>query len=706
MKVRFTLLGLAFASLSVSAQGGQQPEQLPRYRAGANLVHVDAYFTKDGAPVQDLKVDDVEVLEDDRPQQIENFEFIAPRPAGSPSMPAEPTTVAEMREQAAGAARLFTVFLDSNHVTIEGAYHANKPLVDTLDKLIGPDDMFGVMTPDMTPGNITYGRRTGSLERYLKETWDWGQRGRMTYRDTHEQDIANCYPDSQPEYKGIAANMIARLREQKTLDALDQLVTHLDGLRPERKFVMVFTEGWPLFRRDENLGRPLSTQGGDMVVPGVDPVRTGGDGKLTTKPDPRLGQGTGFDACERERVMLAFIDHQIQFRETLQRANRANVSFYPIDARGLIVFDSPISAPLPPALDRAVLNNRWDNLRQMAAQTDGVAILDQTNFGPVMQRMFADVGSYYLLRYYSSNPKLDGRFRRITVNVKRPGVDVRARAGYLAPTEAEARAAGANIPVTTANRGGVIIGRPSAAPPPPAAPPEVTRALDMIAPARGNLPVRIQAAGGPGFVRAVVELDPVTQKQPEWLSGGDLHLSIEPERGGGKGFTVDAALAPGQRSVVATTSADTAIPPGRYQARAELKAKGARSPVQVTTFVTVPGDTAKVGSAVLASRRGPSTGLAYVATADPRFRRTERLRLELPLMADGFNVKEQMLTKEGQPMQLIVNYTTRVDEERKVTIGLAEVVLAPLAEGEYVFEVTLEKDGKSDVLSYGFRIIP
>ena len=45
---------------------------------------------------------------------------------------------------------------------------------------------------------------------------------------------------------GIAAEMIARLREGRTLEALQSLVTHLEGLKPERKFVIVFTEGWPL----------------------------------------------------------------------------------------------------------------------------------------------------------------------------------------------------------------------------------------------------------------------------------------------------------------------------------------------------------------------------------------------------------------------------------------------------------------------------
>ena len=46
------------------------------------------------------------------------------------------------------------------------------------------------------------------------------------------------------------------------------------------------------------------------------------------------------EACDRQRTMLAYSDHEMEFRELLQRANRANVSFYPIDARGLIVFDT------------------------------------------------------------------------------------------------------------------------------------------------------------------------------------------------------------------------------------------------------------------------------------------------------------------------------------------------------------------------------
>jgi len=125
----------------------------------------------------------------------------------------------------------------------------------------------------------------------------------------------------------------------------------------------------------------------------------------------------------------------------------------------------------------------------------------------------------------------------------------------------------------------------------------------------------------------------------------------------------------------------------------------------VTTFATVPADAVEVGTGGLASRRGPSTGLAYVATADPRFRRTERLRIEVPLAAEGFAGIGRLLTREGQATPLIVSYSQRTDEATKQQFGVADVTLAPLAAGEYVVELSLTKGAKTDVVSYGFRII-
>jgi VWFA-related protein len=688
MRYRVMLLGLVLPAL-LTAQQGEQP--LPRFRAGANLVRVDAYVSKDDVAVTDLKAEDFAVFEDDKPQKIENFDVVTARPPNPQTSRVDPTNVRDMNQQVEGAARVFTLFFDRWQVSLSGSYNARKPIIETLDRVIGPDDLIGVMTPEMSPSAVTYSRRTGSIERAVTETWHWGARDQML-TTPQEDSILSCYSSSQT--RDLAGKMIARLREKQTLDALDSLITHLEVLRPERKFVLVFTEGWTLFRADPSMERVA-----DGRIPGQDPVRvnplTGGLAKQGDE-DPRTGKLMTPEACDRLRTMLAYSDHETEFRQMLQRANRANVSFYPIDARGLIVFDTPIEWGVPPSLDRAWLESRYDGLRMMAAQTDGHAVLGTTNdVSGAMRKLFRDVGTYYLLSYYSTNPKLDGRFRRIRVEVKGRDVDVRARPGYLAPTESEARAAGASMTRSSTRN---------------APPPTVTRALDAIAPARGNLPARVQAIGGRGSIRAVVELDAATAKQPEWLSGGTLKLTFDPERAIGTSSaatsqTMTVAVEPGQRSIVIDGS-ERPLAAGRYSVRAELLARNSRMPIQVTTFATVPADTAEVASGGLAARRGPSTGLAYVPTADPRFRRTERLRLEVPLAGEGFTGTGRLLTREGQATPLIVSYTSRVDEATKQQFGVADVTLAPLAAGDYVLELSLTKGGKSELVSYGFRIVP
>ncbi len=699
MRVRLTLLVSAVAAivltqsfaarelpfLPVQDSQGQQP--LPRFRAGANLVRVDAYISKDGVAVTDLKAEDFVVSEDDKPQTLESVELVQPRKPNPQSERTDATTLREMNQQAADASRVFTLFFDRHFVQLSGSYRAQKPIIDVLDRVIGPDDLVGMMTPEMSPGSITYSRRTSSIERFVTDSWDWGEKNR-TRVTPEEAQLSACYP-SDPK---MVAELVGRMREQQTLDALEALVSHLEVLRPERKFVFVFTEGWPMYRPNDTLTKVI-----DGRVPSTDPIgadpRTGGLRRPATT-DPRTGN-LSMEACDRERTKYAYIDHEVTFRQLLQRANRANVSFYPIDTRGLIAFDTPIDAALPPAVDAAWLRRRFDFLNEMASQTDGQAVLNVSDVSKALQKVSADIGSYYLLGYYSTNQKLDGRFRRIHVEVKREGLDVRARPGYLAPTEAEARAAG------------VEIARPGARPGPP---PTVTRALDAIAPARGNLPLRVQAVGLRRNIRTIVELDPATAKQPDWVSGGTLRLTFEPDRGAAASApaaaqTMTVAIDPGQRSIV-IDGAEQPLAAGRYSVRAELTARGSRMPIQMTTFATVPAEAAEIGTGALALRRGPSTGLAYVATADPRFRRTERLRIEVPLSADGFSGTGRLLTREGQATPLNVTFTTRVDDKTRQQFGVAEVVLAPLAEAEYVVELALVKNGKTETVSYGFRVIP
>ena len=421
-------------------------EQWPRFRGGASLVTVDAYFSKDGAAIADLKPEEIEILEDDRPQSIESFRLIRAPQQGTPK-PDPQGVVAERDAAQQPEARVFVLFLDQWHVSLEGSANSAAPISDFLNRVVGADDLVGVMTPDLPARSVSLTRRTEAIDRMLRHTSGWNQRDRVGALDPREREIVQCYPEDprRPHFRGVAKEMIERRREQQTLQALDDLIGHLGNLREERKFVLLLSEGWVLFKQNERLAAVLDSDA-TLSAPTIGVV----DGRVATGANRPNSDDRAFELCERERQRLAFVDHELEVRQLSHRANRANVTFYVVDPRGLAPFDDSIGAlrPATPIADGQPLAARQGGLRELAENTDGAVVLNSNDVKGGLARMMTDLNAYYLMRYYSSNTNLDGRFRRITVRVSRPGVRVRARTGYLAPTAAEARAAGASPPVS------------------------------------------------------------------------------------------------------------------------------------------------------------------------------------------------------------------------------------------------------------------
>jgi VWFA-related protein len=690
------LSALAAGSRPAARQEQAPPQGQPRFRAGANLVRLDAYVIADGQAVTDLTLQDFEVLEDNVPQRLESFELIKPRARGPENEVREPNTVAESRQMAAEAdARVFVLFMDIWHVQLDGSYRAQTPVLNLLGKIIGQDDLVGVMTPEMSARNLTLARRTATLEGILRDNWFWGQRNRLNSPDPREEELRFCYPDSG-DTEGVAEAVILRRRAIKTLDAIEDLVIHLEGIREERKFVVLLSEGWLLPRPDQNLSRTIrqpGTSGSGQPPPPVTIGTPPGSGRLGTDPDRT---GVSWGTCERERAMIAHTDLDQQFRTLLQRANRANVSFYPLDARGLVVFDEPIGPRQPPlpSVDAAGLRARHETLRELAINTDGFAIVDTNNVELGLARMVQDTNSYYLLGYYSTNTKLDGRYRRLTVRVKRPGVEVRARPGYLAPTEAD---------MASARVDGLMNGSP---PGYSTFPPGFARALERLTPARGTLPVRVHAAASLRGIWVTTELDASTLKAVEWQQGGQAQVRFEHERGTTAPFETDVTIDAGQRAFNVSPPPGVTLAPGRYVVRVQLTAKGHSVPLQATVDVTVPDEGALLSESGLTFRRGPSTGLNYVPTADARYRRTERVRLEVPRIGDGGTATARLLGRDGQPLPVPVTVSERADDTRQSRFVVVDLTLAPLAPGEYVIEIKVDRDGKASGLAYGFRIVP
>jgi VWFA-related protein len=713
--VSFLVCAAAFLGGTLVAQPPAQPPPPPQptFRTEANYVRVDVFPTKDGAPVADLTQDDFEVLEERVAQRIEQFEHVVIRGNVPQDLRAEPNTVEAGRQAAQNSrARVFVVFLDVNHVDVMGSRAIRQPLVDTLNRLIGADDVFAVMTPEMSAKDLVFARRTTTIENILAKYWTWGERDRQSF-DPQELQYQYCYPGSIPidcpdgskaDDRGIADKMIERRREKITLDALTDLVRYLRGVREERKAVIAISDGWRLFGQDNDLiNRRTSCNAPIPGLVGVDP-RTG---KLSAKPPPTdLFNTANPDSCERDRVQLGMLDDESEFRSLLDEANGANTSFYPVDPRGLVVFDEPIDkmrtglpAPgsttiTPPTIDNARLRARLTTLRTLAEATDGLAIVDSNNLAAGMKRIVDDLSAYYLLGYYS-NGKLDGKFHSITVRVKRPGVQVRARRGYLAATPAAMSAAGRGAAGTPADPAAV------------AAAAEAHAIESAIAPLAGyarEVPLRVQIAAGwktggdrTAAIWVVGELGSVATVGDAWADGFDATATLTTS-GDATAASGRTTVPRGGRTFRVALTAPRPLEPGEYVLRVGARAGPASIPPRETARITVPSPPQTTGA--LFVRRGPATANRDVPTADLRFRRSEQVRVEIPAGEAG-EITARLLDRTGKALNVPVTAAVRDDADGSRWYT-AQVALAPLAPGDYVIEI-----GRGETRSISaIRVIP
>jgi VWFA-related protein len=671
--MRPLLLALVSVAVVVAQTPAPQPPQ-PTFRTEANYVRVDAYPTKDGEAIADLTQEDFEVLESGVPQRIEQFERVVVAPAGPQETRIEPSSVAESRSMAQSSrARLFVVFLDTYHVDVGGSHNIRNPLVEALDRVVGRDDLIAVMTPEMAASDITFARKTTTIEGFLARYWAWGQRDRLVERDLEDQRYDACYPNN-PD---IVQEMIARRHEKMTMDALEDLARVLRGVREERKAILAISDGWLLYRPNPNLARPLDGRSPGTPQIGVDPR----SGRLTAG-DPRNQIGASAYDCDRDRLNLSNIDNDQQFRTMLDEANRANASFYPIDPRGLVVFDTPISQrpPVPLVVDAAMLRQRETTLRTLADATDGVANLNTNDLAASFRKIVADLSAYYLLGYYSSG-KLDGRFHPITVRVKRPGVQVRARRGYLAATPGAAtRLTAGSAPAVDAETAAV------------------TAAIAPLASFVREVPLRLRAAAGwkPDGGAAVWVVGEVTGE--DWKGGLEADAMLTSGGGGAALASGRATVAPGTRSFQIPLAPSTPMTTGEFVVRVRARSASAPGSTNEAVRFTLPASPDPSGAIVV--RRGPSTGNKEAPTADLRFRRNEQLRVEVPTLASDAGVA-RLLDRAAKPLAVPVAAAIRVDADGTRWLT-AQLALAALAPGDYAVELSA---GGSKSLT-PFRIIP
>ncbi|MDX1981156.1 MAG: VWA domain-containing protein [Bryobacteraceae bacterium] len=353
------------------------------------IVNVDAR-DKSGKPIPGLKAADFVVTEDGKPQKISVFEYQELETEGEPA-PAI-AAAAPSREQITSPPpgsvryrdrRLMVLFFDFSSMPPADQIRAQEAALKFVDQQMSPADLVSIL----------------SFSTSLKVLEDF-----TSDRDRLREVIGGF-----------------RIGESSELAAAG-LVEGDDNAEDTGDAFSADEGEFNIFNTDRKLGALESAAK-----------------MLSALPEKKaliyFSSGVGKTGAE----------NQSQLRATVNAAVRANVAFYPIDARGLMASapagDASKGAPKGQGLfsgetqrsARVKFNDEQETLHTLAGDTGGKAMLDTNDLTQGIRQAQRDISSYYILGYYSTNEARDGRYRRVKVSVaKNLQARLDYRSGYFA----------------------------------------------------------------------------------------------------------------------------------------------------------------------------------------------------------------------------------------------------------------------------------
>lgn len=399
-----TLLVAAAGSTLVLAQAGQAPSNpVPTFRAQVEYVEVDALVTdQQGQFVRTLTKDDFQVFEDGKAQQVTNFALVdipvdrATRPLFAAG-PIEPDVRSNERPF---DGRVYVMVLDDLHVAALRSQRVKEAAKQFIVRNLGANDLMAVVSTggrSQDAQEFTSSKRLliGAVDRFMGQKLDSITLARNTeyFRRSDTGDPGSRIPDPDEQQRASYA--------RSTLATLRQVAEWFGGVHGRRKTMLFFSEGIDYDITD--------------VIRGLDSPSSAASGILD------------------------------DIREAIAATARSNVSIYSVDPRGLTTLgdetigvqqfadtDGTSGAGIGASSLANELRIQQDNLRQLAEDTGGFAVVNRNDFTTAFDRILADNSSYYVLAYYPPSDKRNGKFHRIEVKTTRPGLKVRSRRGYAA----------------------------------------------------------------------------------------------------------------------------------------------------------------------------------------------------------------------------------------------------------------------------------
>jgi len=436
------LLATAFAAAQAPSGAPPQPASPPApevtFKVEVNYVEEDVRVVdRDGNFIRGLKREDFQVFEDGKPQKVESFGMVdipntrprKPRFLGPEDLPIEPD-VAVNKQVLDG--RLYLIVLDDYHVAPLRSQNVRSLARRFVLEKLGPDDQAAVV---VTSGLLRASQDFTQNRRLLIDAIDnfVGQKlpsagVTRNERMSRQMDASGRPTDDagdpiqiDPSNRYVADDAATErmFQARQALNSLRSISEWMSAIQGRRKAIIYISEGV-----DFNLFD----------------VFTGGDPSNFNFENFNMIQGETYD--------------------TVAAASRSNVQIYAVDPRGLTSMaqeDIEIGGlasgayNLGPKQLAQELQSSQDNLRTLSEETGGVAFVGRNDFDEAFDRIVEENSQYYVLGYYSTNDRRDGKLRNISVRVAGyPDAQVTYRKRYAAPRGRAPRNTAAGKPLDPA----------------------------------------------------------------------------------------------------------------------------------------------------------------------------------------------------------------------------------------------------------------
>jgi VWFA-related protein len=506
------------------------------FRSEINYVEVDAVVRDgEGRFVRDLRKDEIQLFENGKPQDVSVFSLVdMPVTRFERPLFTERTIDPDVRTNAGGQdGRIYVLFLDDYHTASQRSIMVRRAAAQFIQRNLGANDLAAVVHAS---GRQDAGQEFTDNQRLLLAAVNkfMGKKLRTVTQERIDEYNRLRAMNQNPSAVKDPLEFERAYNARVVLESLGNISSLLAGVSGRRKAIVMFSEGI-----EYDITDFMNNQSAITIIN--------------------------------------------QTRDAISAATRANVNFYPVDPRGLTGFADEVMELSPPIDANPAMNLGMtglynegriaqDSLRTLAEGTGGFAALNSNDFSTAFQRIVDENSSYYVLGYYPTNDRRDGSFRKIEVKVSRPGMEVRARRGYVAskgkPPAAKGFLAKTGTPPVLAEAlnspiqvGGLAVSV-FAAPLRGAAPKATIALVTQLGPLKG-----IAFAEKDGKFTNKLELSVIAVDPQGKVQGGTrdaVDLSLRPEtyvRAQEFGFRIQSRFE---------------IPPGRYQVRVAVKEAGGK----------------------------------------------------------------------------------------------------------------------------------